>query len=114
MLKRGTAPTLVIHGEDDPLVPLAGGRDTAASIAGARLITIHGMGHDLPLALVDTLTDAIAAHAKGVAVSAQRSSSVRPASQPFASAHFGAGRSEERRVGEESVSTCRSRWSPET
>ncbi|MBB5705246.1 alpha/beta fold hydrolase [Sphingopyxis panaciterrulae] len=70
MLKRVTAPTLVIHGEDDPLVPLAGGRDTAASIAGARLITIPGMGHDLPLALVDTLTDAIAAHAKGVAVSA--------------------------------------------
>jgi len=67
MLKRVTAPTLVIHGEDDPLVPIAGGRDTAASIAGARLMTIPGMGHDLPLALVDTLTDAIAAHAKGAA-----------------------------------------------
>lgn len=70
MLKRISAPTLVIHGEDDPLVPVAAGRDTAASIAGARLMTIAGMGHDLPLALVDTLADAIAGHAKDVAVAA--------------------------------------------
>ena len=70
MLKRISAPTLVIHGEDDPLVPIAAGRDTAANIAGARLMTIAGMGHDLPLALVDTLADAIAEHAKGVAVAA--------------------------------------------
>ncbi|PAL20390.1 alpha/beta fold hydrolase [Sphingopyxis sp. GW247-27LB] len=70
MLKDVKAPTLVIHGEDDPLVPLAGGRDTAASIAGARLMTIPGMGHDLPLALVDTLTGAIAEHAKDAVVAA--------------------------------------------
>ncbi|MGB3844951.1 alpha/beta fold hydrolase [Sphingopyxis sp. YF1] len=65
MLKAIEAPTLVIHGEADPLVPLAGGKDTAASIAGARLKTIPGMGHDLPLQLVDTLADAIADHANG-------------------------------------------------
>jgi pimeloyl-ACP methyl ester carboxylesterase len=70
MLKSVKAPTLVIHGEDDPLVPLAGGRDTAASIAGARLMTIPGMGHDLPLALVDTLTGAIAEHARDAVVAA--------------------------------------------
>ena len=70
LLKTITAPTLVVHGEDDPLVPLAAGRDTAANIAGARLLTIPGMGHDLPLALVDTLADAIAGHAMGVAVAA--------------------------------------------
>lgn len=70
MLKGIRAPTLVIHGEDDPLVPLAGGRDTADNIAGARLMTIPGMGHDLPLALVETMADAIAGHAKGVAVAA--------------------------------------------
>lgn len=70
MLKSIEAPTLVIHGEADPLVPIAGGRDTAENIAGARLLTIPGMGHDLPLALVDTLADAIAEHAKGVAVAA--------------------------------------------
>jgi pimeloyl-ACP methyl ester carboxylesterase len=67
MLRTIKAPTLVIHGEDDPLVPLAGGRDTAAHIAGARLLTIPGMGHDLPLALVDTLADAIAGHIGAVA-----------------------------------------------
>ena len=67
MLKDIKAPTLVIHGEGDPLVPIAGGRDTAASIAGARLLTIPGMGHDLPLALVDTLADAIAGHVKETA-----------------------------------------------
>ncbi len=67
MLKSIGAPTLVIHGESDPLVPLAGGRDTADNIPGARLITIPGMGHDLPLGLVDTLADAIAGHAGAVA-----------------------------------------------
>jgi pimeloyl-ACP methyl ester carboxylesterase len=64
-LQSVTAPTLVIHGEADPLVPLAGGQDTAAHIKGARLKTIPGMGHDLPLELVDEIADAIAEHAKG-------------------------------------------------
>lgn len=67
MLKSIGASTLVIHGEGDPLVPLAGGRDTADNIPGARLLTIPGMGHDLPLGLVDTLADAIAGHAGAVA-----------------------------------------------
>jgi pimeloyl-ACP methyl ester carboxylesterase len=60
------APTLVIHGEADPLVPLAGGKDTAAHIRGARLKTIPGMGHDLPLELVDEIADAIAEHANSI------------------------------------------------
>lgn len=59
-----TAPTLVIHGEADPLVPLAGGQDTAAHIPGATLKTIPGMGHDLPLQLVDEIADAVADHAR--------------------------------------------------
>lgn len=46
-----TAPTLVLHGEQDPLVPLAGGRATAAAVPGARLVTFPGMGHNLPSAL---------------------------------------------------------------
>jgi pimeloyl-ACP methyl ester carboxylesterase len=58
------APTLVIHGRDDPLVPIAAGEDTAAHIAGARLKTVPGMGHDLPLELVEELADAIAEHAR--------------------------------------------------
>jgi pimeloyl-ACP methyl ester carboxylesterase len=44
-------PTLVVHGEDDPLVPLPGGRATAAAIRGAELWTVPGMGHDLPRAV---------------------------------------------------------------
>jgi len=41
-------PALVIHGADDPLIPLAGGIDTAESIPGAEILIIEGMGHDLP------------------------------------------------------------------
>ena len=43
-----SVPTLVIHGADDQLVPVEGGKDTAESIPGAELIIIDGMGHDLP------------------------------------------------------------------
>jgi pimeloyl-ACP methyl ester carboxylesterase len=64
-LRRIKAPTLVIHGVDDPLVPVEGGRDTAAHIPGARLHEIAGMGHDLPLELVDELAELIAGHARG-------------------------------------------------
>lgn len=63
-LKRIKAPTLVIHGTADPLVPIAGGRDTAAHIPGARFHEIPGMGHDLPLQLIDELADQIAGHAR--------------------------------------------------
>lgn len=58
-------PTLVMHGEADPLVKLAGGEATAAAIPGARLVTIPGWGHDLPLALVDRIAGEIAGHARG-------------------------------------------------
>lgn len=58
-LAKITAPTLVLHGADDPLVPVAGGRDTAASIPGAELRVVPGMGHDLPPALYDTFVNAI-------------------------------------------------------
>ena len=67
MLRGITVPTLVLHGEDDPLVPCEGGRDTAACIPGAKLKTIPGWGHDLPLELVDELAGAIAEHASAAA-----------------------------------------------
>ena len=54
-----TAPTVVIHGEADPLVPVTGGRDTAAHIPGAELRVIPGMGHDIPPALYDTIVDGV-------------------------------------------------------
>lgn len=53
------APTVVLHGADDPLVPVEGGRDTAANIPGAELRIIPGMGHDMPPALYSTFLDAI-------------------------------------------------------
>ncbi|GII92886.1 alpha/beta fold hydrolase [Sinosporangium siamense] len=53
-------PALVIHGEDDPLIQIAGGRATAEAIAGARLMTFPGMAHDLPRALWPAIAGAIA------------------------------------------------------
>jgi pimeloyl-ACP methyl ester carboxylesterase len=62
LLRTITAPTLVIHGAADPLVPLAAGRDTAQHIPGAALLVIDGMGHDFPEALLPRLAGAIADH----------------------------------------------------
>ncbi len=56
------APTLVVHGEQDPLVAVSGGRATAAAIPGAELVVIDGMGHDLPRGLWPELVDRISAH----------------------------------------------------
>ncbi|KPP82463.1 alpha/beta fold hydrolase [Erythrobacter sp. HL-111] len=63
-LSRITAPTLVLHGEADPLLKVEAGEDTAMAIPGARLVTIPGWGHDLPVELADRLADEIAAHAR--------------------------------------------------
>jgi pimeloyl-ACP methyl ester carboxylesterase len=58
-LKTVTAPTVVIHGDADPLVPLAGGRDTAANIPGAELIVVPGVGHEMPAAVLDVFVGGI-------------------------------------------------------
>jgi pimeloyl-ACP methyl ester carboxylesterase len=62
-LRKVVAPTLVLHGTADPLVRPSGGRATARAIAGARLDTVKGMGHDLPRAVWPRLIDAIAENA---------------------------------------------------
>ena len=62
-LKELDVPAVVIHGEADPLLPLRGGRATANAIPGAELITIPGMGHDLPKELWPTFVDAIVGNA---------------------------------------------------
>ena len=54
-----TAPTVVIHGADDPLVQVQGGEDTAATISGAELHIIPGMGHNLPRGLWKPVADLI-------------------------------------------------------
>jgi pimeloyl-ACP methyl ester carboxylesterase len=57
-----SVPTLVIHGEVDPLIPVAGGRATAAAVEGSDLMVIEGMGHDLPPQLWPRIVGAIADH----------------------------------------------------
>ncbi|MGD8416770.1 MAG: alpha/beta hydrolase [Pseudomonadales bacterium] len=58
------APTQAIHGSADPLIPPAASEDIARNIAGARLLIIDGMGHDLPSELYTTVADTIAANAR--------------------------------------------------
>lgn len=59
LLKTVRAPTLVLHGEDDPLLPVECGRDVAALVPGAKIETIPGWGHDLPEPMVPRLVDSI-------------------------------------------------------
>lgn len=68
-LKQLTIPTLVIHGAEDPVVPPAHGEATAATIPGARLLLIEGLGHSLPRACWDQLVDAILQHTTPVSAS---------------------------------------------
>jgi pimeloyl-ACP methyl ester carboxylesterase len=65
-LQKLDVPTLVIHGDADPLIPLECGIHTAHAIPGARMATIPGMGHDLPEALAPRLTRLIAQHAMAI------------------------------------------------
>ncbi len=64
LLARIQAPTQVIHGVLDPLVPVANGRDLVRRIAGARGDFIEGMGHDLPPQLLERIARAIADNAR--------------------------------------------------
>jgi pimeloyl-ACP methyl ester carboxylesterase len=59
LLRTITAPTLVIHGSKDRMVPPSGGRATARAIPGARLLIIEGMGHDLPRGAWPQMLEAI-------------------------------------------------------
>ncbi len=59
-----TAPTLVVHGKADPLVPFACGEDTARRIPGATLVGVEEMGHDLPPGVVARLLEVMIPHFK--------------------------------------------------
>jgi len=63
LLPRISAPTLVVHGMADPLVPVACGQDLARRIANARTDFIPGMGHDLPEPLLERFAQGIADNA---------------------------------------------------
>jgi len=58
--RRVTAPTLVVHGTDDPLVRPRNGRNLAKAIPGARFVVVDGMGHDLPAPVWRPITEALA------------------------------------------------------
>jgi pimeloyl-ACP methyl ester carboxylesterase len=55
-------PTVVVHGDSDPLVRPSWGEKTAAAIPGAKFVSIRGMGHDLPAGAWPALVDAIVAN----------------------------------------------------
>jgi pimeloyl-ACP methyl ester carboxylesterase len=61
-LPRIKAPTLVVHGRDDPLVPYPCGQDTARRISGSSFHGIDGMGHDLPPGVVARVLDHLLPH----------------------------------------------------
>jgi pimeloyl-ACP methyl ester carboxylesterase len=63
-LRRLDVPTTVIHGTNDILIDVSGGKATAAAIPGARLELIEGMGHDLPRQLWPRLVDLIVENAE--------------------------------------------------
>ena len=65
MLKKIKVPTLVLHGEEDPLLPVECGRDVASLVPDAKLETFPGWGHDLPGPFLPTLIDRITAFCKG-------------------------------------------------
>jgi pimeloyl-ACP methyl ester carboxylesterase len=62
-LRELRVPTLVLHGADDALVDVSGGRATAAAVPGAELVVLDGWGHDVPRALWPELVERISAHA---------------------------------------------------
>jgi pimeloyl-ACP methyl ester carboxylesterase len=65
LLKTIKVPTLVLHGEDDPLLPVEGGRDVAKLVPGAKIETFPGWGHDFPSGMIPTVIDRITGFCKG-------------------------------------------------
>lgn len=61
-LQAVTTPTLVVHGEEDPLVPLSGGIATARAVPGARLVVVPGLGHSMPQSAWPLIFDPIVDH----------------------------------------------------
>ncbi len=74
-----SAPTLVIHGSDDPLVAPSGARATARAVPGARLLMIEGMGHDLPRAAWSRVIEAIGENARAAEESEREARERAPA-----------------------------------
>ena len=56
------APTLVVHGDEDPVFPVAHGEALADEIPGARLLTLRQLGHEVPPRIWDELVEAVLQH----------------------------------------------------
>ncbi|HEY2719314.1 MAG TPA: alpha/beta hydrolase [Solirubrobacteraceae bacterium] len=82
-LRRITVPTLVVHGTADPLVSPSGGRATARAIKGAKLMTVEGMGHDMPRAIWPELIGAVAENAARAGGSPDRHPPLRASRAPL-------------------------------
>ena len=65
MLKKIKVPTLVLHGEDDPLLPVECGRDVARLVPAAEIQTYPGWGHDFPKGMIPTVIERIVTFCKG-------------------------------------------------
>jgi pimeloyl-ACP methyl ester carboxylesterase len=72
LLRQVRAPSLIVHGRQDPLVPVAAAHDLKKRLPHARLELIDGMGHDLPRALLPRIEQLILGH-----VAAAHSASAR-------------------------------------
>jgi pimeloyl-ACP methyl ester carboxylesterase len=55
-------PTLIIHGDSDPVTPVEHGQALAALIPNARLMRLEGVGHELPSSIWSAVIDAVAAN----------------------------------------------------
>jgi pimeloyl-ACP methyl ester carboxylesterase len=60
-----TAPTLVLHGEDDPFFPIRNGEALAAEMPGARLVRLSRVGHRLPAHAIPVVAQELIAHTAG-------------------------------------------------
>lgn len=61
-----SCPVLVIHGAEDPILPIENGKALAESVPGASLTILPRTGHEIPLRSIPDIAELIAAHARGV------------------------------------------------
>jgi pimeloyl-ACP methyl ester carboxylesterase len=78
LLSKIDVPTLVVHGSDDPLIPLEAGKDTAANIRGAELLVVQGMGHEIPSPLYETVAAAIVDNARRANRTGKKTNNITP------------------------------------
>jgi pimeloyl-ACP methyl ester carboxylesterase len=67
-LRHVTVPTVVIHGDRDPLIDISGGRATADAIPGAELVVLPGVGHGFPDDAIPAMVEAITRTARRAVV----------------------------------------------